>query len=86
MSITEIPKLLVYGRLKVQWKQFQKYGIPSIDRKLGTLLAPLLKANSMAVFDAAEKYMNDGQDLIILAGNEYGSGSSRDWAAKGPQL
>lgn len=57
MSITEIPKLLVYGRLKVQWKQFQKYGIPSIDRKLGTLLAPLLKANSMAVFDAANSLL-----------------------------
>lgn len=40
----------------------------------------------MAVWDAAEKYMNDGKDLIILAGNEYGSGSSRDWAAKGPYL
>jgi len=30
--------------------------------------------------------MNDGKQLIILAGNEYGSGSSRDWAAKGPYL
>ena len=40
----------------------------------------------MAVYDAAEKYMNDGKDLIVLAGNEYGSGSSRDWAAKGPYL
>ena len=30
--------------------------------------------------------MKDGKDLIILAGNEYGSGSSRDWAAKGPYL
>lgn len=40
----------------------------------------------MAVWDAAEKYMNEGKDLIILAGQEYGSGSSRDWAAKGPYL
>lgn len=38
------------------------------------------------VFDAAEKYMADGHQLIILAGKEYGSGSSRDWAAKGPYL
>jgi aconitate hydratase len=30
--------------------------------------------------------MNEGKDLIILAGQEYGSGSSRDWAAKGPYL
>lgn len=40
----------------------------------------------MAVYDAAEKYMNDGKDLIVFAGNEYGAGSSRDWAAKGPYL
>jgi aconitate hydratase len=40
----------------------------------------------MAVWDAADKYMKDGKDLILLAGNEYGSGSSRDWAAKGPYL
>jgi aconitate hydratase len=40
----------------------------------------------MAVYDAAEKYMNDGNDLILIAGQEYGSGSSRDWAAKGPYL
>jgi len=40
----------------------------------------------MAVFDAAAKYRDDGKQMIILAGNEYGSGSSRDWAAKGPYL
>lgn len=40
----------------------------------------------MAVFDAAKKYKDDGKQLIILAGKEYGSGSSRDWAAKGPFL
>eukprot|EP00246_Nothoceros_aenigmaticus_P002071 TRINITY_DN12831_c0_g1_i1.p1 TRINITY_DN12831_c0_g1~~TRINITY_DN12831_c0_g1_i1.p1 ORF type:complete len:951 (-),score=197.02 TRINITY_DN12831_c0_g1_i1:245-2938(-) len=37
-------------------------------------------------YDAAMKYKNDGHDTIILAGAEYGSGSSRDWAAKGPYL
>ena len=37
-------------------------------------------------YDAAEKYMKDGHKLIVLAGAEYGSGSSRDWAAKGPYL
>jgi aconitate hydratase len=36
----------------------------------------------MDIYDAAERYMNDHQQLIILAGQEYGSGSSRDWAAK----
>uniref|UniRef100_H2ZV96 Iron responsive element binding protein 2 n=1 Tax=Latimeria chalumnae TaxID=7897 RepID=H2ZV96_LATCH len=38
------------------------------------------------VFDAAERYQRDGIPLIILAGKKYGSGSSRDWAAKGPYL
>ena len=40
----------------------------------------------MTVFDAAEKYRVDSIPLIIIAGKEYGSGSSRDWAAKGVSL
>ena len=40
----------------------------------------------MSIFDASEKYRAEGTPLIILAGKEYGSGSSRDWAAKGPAL
>ena len=40
----------------------------------------------MAVFDAAKAYQESGTQTIVLAGNEYGSGSSRDWAAKGPFL
>ena len=40
----------------------------------------------MSIFDASEKYIADKIPLIILAGKEYGSGSSRDWAAKGPLL
>jgi len=40
----------------------------------------------MSIFDAAAKYRADGTPLIVLAGKEYGSGSSRDWAAKGPML
>jgi aconitate hydratase len=40
----------------------------------------------MSIFDASEKYKAEGVPLIILAGKEYGSGSSRDWAAKGPNL
>ena len=36
----------------------------------------------MDVFDAADLYMKENHPLIIIAGNEYGSGSSRDWAAK----
>jgi aconitate hydratase len=40
----------------------------------------------MSIFDAAERYRADGTPLIVIAGKEYGSGSSRDWAAKGPML
>ena len=40
----------------------------------------------MSIFDAAEKYHEEGIPLVVLAGKEYGSGSSRDWAAKGPKL
>ena len=40
----------------------------------------------MAIFDAAEKYKTDGTPLVVLAGQEYGTGSSRDWAAKGTML
>jgi aconitate hydratase len=40
----------------------------------------------MRIFEAAQKYKEAGMDVIVLAGKEYGSGSSRDWAAKGPYL
>jgi len=40
----------------------------------------------MAIFDAADTYAKAGQQVIVLAGKDYGSGSSRDWAAKGPML
>ncbi|MBL8077136.1 MAG: aconitate hydratase AcnA [Anaerolineales bacterium] len=40
----------------------------------------------MSIFDAAMKYQSEGVSSIILAGKEYGTGSSRDWAAKGPML
>src|SRR5204862_7686550 len=40
----------------------------------------------MSIFDAAELYKAEGVPVIILGGKEYGSGSSRDWAAKGPRL
>ena len=41
---------------------------------------------TMAIFDAAVRYQADGIPLVILAGHEYGTGSSRDWAAKGTRL
>jgi len=40
----------------------------------------------MSIFDASVKYIADGVPLFVIAGKEYGSGSSRDWAAKGPKL
>ena len=40
----------------------------------------------MTIFDAAMRYREEGVPLVVLAGKEYGSGSSRDWAAKGPKL
>jgi len=40
----------------------------------------------MTIYDAAMRYLHDGTPLMVIAGKEYGSGSSRDWAAKGPYL
>jgi aconitate hydratase len=40
----------------------------------------------MSIYDAAMKYAEEDIPLVVLAGKEYGSGSSRDWAAKGTQL
>ncbi len=40
----------------------------------------------VSIFDAAERYAREGTPLAVIAGKEYGSGSSRDWAAKGPSL
>ena len=40
----------------------------------------------MTIYDAAERYAAEGTPLVVIAGKEYGSGSSRDWAAKGPAL
>jgi aconitate hydratase len=40
----------------------------------------------MSIYDASRRYLEEGVPLIVLAGKEYGSGSSRDWAAKGPRL
>ncbi|MFZ0704487.1 MAG: aconitate hydratase, partial [Candidatus Korobacteraceae bacterium] len=46
----------------------------------------LPQGEEMFIFEASEKYRAAGTPLMILAGKEYGSGSSRDWAAKGPRL
>jgi aconitate hydratase len=44
------------------------------------------EGTEMSIFDAAVRYEKAGVPLIVIAGQEYGSGSSRDWAAKGPKL
>jgi aconitate hydratase len=49
-----------------------------------TLHAP--SRDKMSIYDAALRYQGEGTPLIVIAGQEYGSGSSRDWAAKGPAL
>jgi aconitate hydratase len=63
--------------------------------RLKNMLAPgteggftrhLPSGEGMTIFDASEKYHAEKVPLAILAGKEYGSGSSRDWAAKGPAL
>jgi aconitate hydratase len=63
--------------------------------RIRNLLAPgteggvtlhLPEKTPMSVYDAAVKYQQDGIPLVVLAGAEYGTGSSRDWAAKGPHL
>ena len=47
---------------------------------------PAHPAEQMSIYDAAMRYQGEGIDLVVLAGKEYGSGSSRDWAAKGTKL
>ena len=51
----------------------------------GTWTVHVPSGEEMTIYDAAQKYLADGTPLIVIAGKEYGSGSSRDWAAKGPE-
>ena len=52
----------------------------------GGVTRHLPSGETMSIFDASERYAREGVPLLIIAGKEYGSGSSRDWAAKGPML
>jgi aconitate hydratase len=52
----------------------------------GTWTVHLPSGDETTIFEAAERYREEGVPLIVLAGKEYGTGSSRDWAAKGPKL
>ncbi len=57
--------------------------VPGVE---GGVTVHLPSGDRMDVFDAAQRYKKDGVPLVVIAGKEYGSGSSRDWAAKGPLL
>ena len=52
----------------------------------GTWTVHLPDGDEGTIFDVSQRYLAEGVPLIVLAGKEYGSGSSRDWAAKGPSL
>jgi len=56
------------------------------DDLVGGLTLKLPEGETMPVYDAAMRYAEEGTPLVVLAGGEYGSGSSRDWAAKGTNL
>ncbi len=57
--------------------------VPNLE---GGFTRHLPDGTEMSIFEASEKYIAEGVPLVIIAGKEYGSGSSRDWAAKGPRL
>jgi aconitate hydratase len=52
----------------------------------GTWTLHVPSGEAMTIFEASQRYLAEGTPLVVLAGREYGSGSSRDWAAKGPAL
>jgi aconitate hydratase len=52
----------------------------------GGVTVHLPDGDQMTIFEAALRYQSEGVPLVVIAGKEYGSGSSRDWAAKGPAL
>src|SRR5207342_3023296 len=57
-----------------------------VGGKEGGLSRYLPTGEEMSIFDASMKYQAAGTPLVVLAGKEYGTGSSRDWAAKGTLL
>jgi aconitate hydratase len=52
----------------------------------GTWTVHLPDGKEGTIYDVSQRYLAEGVPLIVIAGKEYGSGSSRDWAAKGPNL
>jgi aconitate hydratase len=52
----------------------------------GTWTVHVPSGDELTIYEASKRYLSEGTPLIVIAGKEYGSGSSRDWAAKGPNL
>ena len=57
-----------------------------VEPKEGNYTKHFPDGSEMSMYDAAMKYQSEGKPVIVIAGKEYGTGSSRDWAAKGPLL
>ncbi|HSB68103.1 MAG TPA: aconitate hydratase AcnA [Candidatus Methylomirabilis sp.] len=63
--------------------RLKNFMVPGVE---GGVTIHVPSGERMDIFDAAERYKAEGTPLVVIAGKEYGSGSSRDWAAKGPLL
>ncbi|NBU21002.1 aconitate hydratase, partial [bacterium] len=63
--------------------RLKNFLVPGVE---GGVTQYLPENQQMSIFDASMKYQSQQIPLIVIAGKEYGTGSSRDWAAKGPQL
>jgi aconitate hydratase len=63
--------------------RLRNFLVPGVE---GSVTRYFPDGSQMSIFDAAMRYKQTGTPLIVLAGKEYGAGSSRDWAAKGPML
>jgi aconitate hydratase A / 2-methylisocitrate dehydratase len=61
-------------------------GLAGRDDLVGGLTLKLPEGDKLPIYDAAMRYADEGTPLVVVAGKEYGSGSSRDWAAKGTNL
>ncbi len=66
--------------------RFRNQLVPSLEGGFTLHFGAGGEETPMTIFDASMKYREDGVPSIVLAGKEYGTGSSRDWAAKGPML
>ncbi|XP_068155569.1 LOW QUALITY PROTEIN: cytoplasmic aconitate hydratase-like [Drosophila tropicalis] len=60
--------------------------VNKLSSKIGPYTEHIPSGEELEVFGAAQRYRNDATPLIVIAGKEYGTGSSRDWAAKGPYM